>query len=154
MRSTSGCESGTGLVPAPTKPVTPGVPLTTVPASSDMFMLTRTYPGSTRFSICTFCPSFVSITCSVGTTTRRNRGDWFMDRMRCSRLVFTLFSCPEYVLITYQRNMPTSLQKDVADEGTDQLVDAPQIGTDDEHGNDDDDGSLDRLRPVRPVDLA
>src|SRR4051794_23379035 len=77
-----------------------------------------------------------------------------MDRMRCSRFVLTLFSCPEYVLITYQRNMPTSLQKDVADEGADQLVDAPEIGTDDEHGDDDDDGSLDRLGPVRPVDLA
>src|SRR3954471_24837251 len=107
-----------------------------------------------RFSVCTFWPSFVSITCSVGTTTRRNRGDWFMDRMRCSRFVLTLFSCPEYVLITYQRNMPTSLQKDVADEGADQLVDAPEIGTDDEHGDDDDDGSLDRLGPIRPVDLA
>src|SRR3954453_14671791 len=77
-----------------------------------------------------------------------------MDRMRCSRFVLTLFSCPEYVLITYQRNMPTSLQKDVADEGADQLVDAPEIGADDEHGDDDDDGSLDRLGPVRPVDLA
>src|SRR5918996_497309 len=42
MRSTSGCERGTGFVPAPTKPVTPGVPLTTVQASSDMFMLTST----------------------------------------------------------------------------------------------------------------
>ena len=42
MRSTSGCESGTGFVPAPTKPVTPGVPLTTVHASSDMFMFTST----------------------------------------------------------------------------------------------------------------
>ena len=58
-------------------------------------MFTSTYPGSTRFSICTFWPSFVSITCSVGTTTRRNRGCWFIDMIRCSRLAFTLFSCPE-----------------------------------------------------------
>src|SRR5947207_309157 len=29
IRSTSGCESGTGVLPAPTKPVTPGVFLTT-----------------------------------------------------------------------------------------------------------------------------
>ena len=42
MRSTSGCESGTGFAPAPTKPVTPGVPLTTVHASSVMSMFTRT----------------------------------------------------------------------------------------------------------------
>ena len=36
------CESGTGFVPEPTKPVTPGVFLTTVHASSVMSMLTRT----------------------------------------------------------------------------------------------------------------
>jgi hypothetical protein len=95
MRSTSGCERGTGLLPDPTKPVTPGVFFTTVHASSDMSMLTRTYPGSTRFSVCTFWPSFVSTTCSVGTTTRRKRGAWFMETIRCSRLAFTLFSCPE-----------------------------------------------------------
>jgi hypothetical protein len=42
MRSTSGWESGTGFVPEPTNPVTPGVFFTTVQASSDMSMLTRT----------------------------------------------------------------------------------------------------------------
>ena len=42
MRSTSGCESGTGFVPEPTNPVTPGVFFTTVHASSDMSMLTST----------------------------------------------------------------------------------------------------------------
>src|SRR6476659_8634578 len=77
-----------------------------------------------------------------------------MDRMRCSRFVLTLFSCPEYVLITYQRNMPTSLQKNVADEGTDQLVGAPEVCADDQDGNDDDDRSLDGLGTIRPVDLA
>src|SRR5205823_7453773 len=95
MRSTSGCESGTGVAPAPTKPVTPGVFFTTVQASSLRSMLTSTYPGSVRFSACTFWQSFVSITCSVGTTTRRKRGRWFIDSIRCSRLAFTLFSCPE-----------------------------------------------------------
>ncbi|OLE29702.1 MAG: hypothetical protein AUG43_05480 [Actinobacteria bacterium 13_1_20CM_3_68_10] len=40
--STSPCESGTGLVPAPTKPVTPGVFLTTVQASSFRSMFTST----------------------------------------------------------------------------------------------------------------
>jgi hypothetical protein len=58
-------------------------------------MFTSTYPGSVRFSACTFWPSFVSITCSVGTTTRRKRERWFIDSIRCSRLAFTLFSCPE-----------------------------------------------------------
>ena len=42
MRSTSGCESGTGLAPAPTNPVTPGVFFTTVHASSFRSMLTST----------------------------------------------------------------------------------------------------------------
>ena len=37
----------------------------------------------------------VSITCSVGTTTRRKRGAWFIETIRCSRFAFTLFSCPE-----------------------------------------------------------
>jgi len=95
IRSTSGCESGTGVAPAPTKPVTPGVFFTTVHASSLRSMFTSTYPGSVRFSACTFWPSFVSITCSVGTTTRRKRARWFIDSIRCSRLAFTLFSCPE-----------------------------------------------------------
>jgi hypothetical protein len=95
IRSTSGWDSGTGLLPEPTNPVTPGVFFTTVQASSDISMLTSTYPGRTRFSVCTFCPSFVSITCSVGTTTRRKRGAWFIETIRCSRLAFTLFSCPE-----------------------------------------------------------
>ena len=42
MRSTSGCESGTGFVPEPTKPVTPGVFFTTVQASSLRSMFTST----------------------------------------------------------------------------------------------------------------
>jgi hypothetical protein len=42
MRSTSGCESGTGVAPAPTKPVTPGVFFTTVQASSLRSMFTST----------------------------------------------------------------------------------------------------------------
>jgi hypothetical protein len=42
MRSTSVWESGTGFVPEPTKPVTPGVFFTTVQASSDMSMFTST----------------------------------------------------------------------------------------------------------------
>ena len=40
--STSAVESGEGFAPAPTKAVTPGVPLTTVHASSFRSMLTRT----------------------------------------------------------------------------------------------------------------
>ena len=42
IRSTSGCESGTGVLPAPTNPVTPGVFLTTPHASSSRSMFTST----------------------------------------------------------------------------------------------------------------
>ena len=42
MRSTSGCDSAIGLLPAPTKPVTPGVFFTTVQASSFRSMFTST----------------------------------------------------------------------------------------------------------------
>jgi hypothetical protein len=42
MRSTSDCASGTGLAPAPTKPVTPGVFFTTDQASSFRSMFTST----------------------------------------------------------------------------------------------------------------
>ena len=41
-RSTSICVSGTGSLEAPTKPVTPGVPLTSVHESSLSSMLTST----------------------------------------------------------------------------------------------------------------
>src|SRR5919199_2718141 len=151
IRSTSPCESGTGFEPAPTNPVTPGVFFTTVQASSFRSMFTSTYPGRTRFSACTFCPSFVSITCSVGTTTRRNRGAWFIETIRCSRFVFTLFSCPEYVLITYQRNMPSPtdaprlLEEDVLDEAPEDRVGRVQIDAHDDARDQDDGGALDDL---------
>src|SRR5215211_2985233 len=58
-----------------------------------------------RFSTEMRWPSFSSETCSVGTTTWRTRWRWPMVAMRCSRLCLTLFSCPEEVLMTYQRNM-------------------------------------------------
>src|SRR3954451_8158994 len=135
IRSTSPCVSGPGFEPAPTNPVTPGVFFTTVQASSLMSMFTRTYPGRTRFSVCTFCPSFVSITCSVGTTTRRKRPRCPMDSMRCSRLALTLFSCPEYVLTTYQRNIPLPspplLTEELLDDFLPDLVIDPEEGADD-----------------------
>src|SRR4029079_5891877 len=146
MRSTSPWESGTGFEPAPTNPVTPGVFFTTVQASSFRSMLTRTYPGRTRFSVCTFWPSFVSITCSVGTTTRRKRGRWPIDSMRCSRLALTLFSCPEHVLTTYQRNMPNLLaEEETLDDLFPELVVQVQVDADDRAGDEHDDGALDDL---------
>jgi hypothetical protein len=60
-----------------------------------------------RFSCETFCPSFISDTVSVGTTTERMARRCPRELARCSRLDLTLFSWPEYVLTTYQRYMKT-----------------------------------------------
>jgi hypothetical protein len=51
--------------------------------------------------------------------------------------------------------MLTSLpEKDVADEGSDDLVDPPEISAHDRHCDDDGNGALDHLGPVRPVHLV
>src|ERR1022692_1423973 len=114
-RSTSPCVSGTGSCEAPTNPVTPGVPLTTPQESSLSSMFTSTYPGIVRFSTVIFWLSFISETDSVGTTTLRTARCWPSDTIRCSRFCLTFFSCPEYVLTTYQRNMTAFLDDGVDD---------------------------------------
>src|SRR5277367_4431013 len=83
----------------------PGVPLTTPHESSLSSMLTSTYPGMVRFSTVTFWLSFISETASVGTTTLRTARCCPSEMTRCSRLCLTLFSWPEYVFTTYQRNI-------------------------------------------------
>ena len=45
-------------------------------------------------------------------------------------------------------------EKDVADEGPNQLVEAPEIGADDHHGDDDGHRALNHLGAVGPVDLV
>src|SRR5690348_4773181 len=116
-------------------------------------MFTRTYPGSVRFSACTFWPSFVSITCSVGTTTRRNRARWFIDSMRCSRLALTFFSCPEYVLITYHLNIARLPQQDVFDDVFPDPVVRVEVHPDEDAGNEDDRSAAHDLLLRRPFDL-
>src|SRR5437588_2239228 len=104
-RSTSSWVSGTGSLDAPTNPVTPGVPLTRLHESSLRSMLTSTYPGIVRFSTVIFWLSFISDTDSVGTTIWRTAVCCPSETTRCSRFCLTLFSWPEYVLTTYQRNI-------------------------------------------------
>src|SRR5947209_18311946 len=104
-RLTSSWVRGTGSLEAPTKPVTPGVPLTRLHESSLRAMFTSTYPGIVRFSTVTFWLSFISETDSVGTTIWRTAVCCPSDTTRCSRFCLTLFSWPEYVLTTYQRNI-------------------------------------------------
>src|SRR6202035_3149679 len=67
------------------------------------------------FSTVTFWLSFISETASVGTTTFRTARCWPRETTRCSRLCLTLFSWPEYVLTTYQRNIQGSLTDSVTD---------------------------------------
>ena len=45
-------------------------------------------------------------------------------------------------------------EKDVADEGTENLIDAPEIAADDDDGDDDGDRALDHLGAIRPVNLV
>src|SRR5919198_2266925 len=108
-----------------------------------------------RFSVCTFWPSFVSITCSVGTTTRRKRVCWFIESIRCSRFVLTLFSCPEYVLIAYHLNMrePLLPEEDVLDEPLECQVGEPEVRAYDHAGDQHDGGALDQLLLSGPLDL-
>src|SRR4051794_8751116 len=74
--------------------------------------------------------------------------------MRCSRLALTLFSWPEYVFTTYQRNMRLLLtQEDVLDHVLPDLVVHVEKDADDRAGDEHDDGALDDLVLRRPLDL-
>src|SRR5450759_3442692 len=80
-----------------------------------------------RFSTVIFWLSFISETDSVGTTTLRTARCWPRETTRCSRLCLTLFSWPEYVLTTYQRNIQSPSTDSVAD-GEGRPVDAALWG--------------------------
>src|SRR5690349_3447170 len=69
MSSTSRRDSGVGLAPLPTNPVTPGVLRTTYHESSSSSWRTRRYPGKTFFCTTTLRPPLNSITSSIGMTT-------------------------------------------------------------------------------------
>src|SRR5579883_3074639 len=77
--------------------------------------------------------------------------------MRCSRLALTLFSWPEYVLTTYQRNMEDGScllsEEDVDDEALERLVGRVQVHADDEARDDHDRRAGDELALPRPLDL-
>src|SRR4051812_39536344 len=106
-----------------------------------------------RRSIWIFWPSFISETCSVGITIWRTLRCWPSDTTRCSRFCLTLFSCPEYVLTAYQRNMFfRSRLEDCLDELREDRVQAAQVGTDDQHEEENDPRELGELSAVRPLD--
>src|SRR3954453_8147652 len=106
-----------------------------------------------RRSIWIFWPSFISETCSVGITIWRTLRCWPSDTTRCSRFCLTLFSCPEYVLTAYQRNMFfRSRLEDCLDELREDRVQAAQVGTDDQHEEENDPRELGELPAIRPLD--
>src|SRR4051812_33792123 len=106
-----------------------------------------------RRSIWIFWPSFISETCSVGITIWRTLRCWPSDTTRCSRFCLTLFSCPEYVLTAYQRNMFfRSRLEDCLDELREDRVQSAQVGTDDQHEEENAPRELGELPAVRPLD--
>src|SRR5881275_3700986 len=106
-----------------------------------------------RRSIWIFWPSFISETCSVGITIWRTLRCWPSETTRCSRFCLTLFSCPEYVLTAYQRNMFfRSRLEDCLDELREDRVQAAQVGTDDQHEEENDPRELGELPAIRPLD--
>src|SRR5947209_12601068 len=108
-----------------------------------------------RFSTVIFWLSFISETDSVGTTIWRMARCCPSDTTRCSRLCLTLFSWPEYVFTTYQRNM---LEKLSPLPGQDEIHKVPGQGVGHaeedarhDHEPDDDPRGLHHLAAVRPL---
>src|SRR3954468_11886021 len=106
-----------------------------------------------RRSIWIFWPSFISETCSVGITIWRTLRCWPSETTRCSRFCLTLFSCPEYVLTAYQRNIVfQSRLEDCLDQLREERVEPAEVGAHDQHEEENDPRELRELLAVRPLD--
>src|SRR5580700_11902419 len=103
-----------------------------------------------RFSTVTFWLSFISDTDSVGTTIWRTARCCPSDTTRCSRLCLTLFSWPEYVLTTYQRNIQGS-SEDEFNDFLGHIIGQAEIGAGDRDEADDHRGGLRDLTAVGPL---
>src|SRR5277367_5026607 len=103
-----------------------------------------------RFSTVIFWLSFISETASVGTTTLRTARCWPSETTRCSRLSLTLFSWPEYVFTTYQRNI--QFLEDEFDDFLGHVVGQAQIGARDRHEAEHDSCCLGDVPAVGPLD--
>src|SRR3954471_14134932 len=92
-----------------------------------------------RRSIWIFWPSFISETCSVGITIWRTLFCWPSETTRCSRFCLTLFSCPEYVLTAYQRNIffLRIRLEDLLDQLREDRVQRTQVRAHDQHEEED-----------------
>src|SRR6202035_3554803 len=103
-----------------------------------------------RFSTVTFWLSFISETASVGTTTFRTARCWPRETTRCSRLCLTLFSWPEYVLTTYQRNIQDP-SEDEFDDFLGDVISQAEVGPGDGHEAEHDGRRLRDLAAVGPL---
>src|SRR5580704_17943921 len=93
------------------------------------------------------------MTVSVGTTTLRTARCCPSETTRCSRLCLTLFSCPEYVFTTYQRNI--QIQRSSQDEFNDFLGDVvrgAEVQTSNCDEAEHDGRRLEDVTAVRPLD--
>src|SRR5271168_3538354 len=102
-----------------------------------------------RFSTVIFWLSFISETASVGTTTLRTARCCPSETTRCSRLCLTLFSWPEYVLTTYQRNIQTS--EDEFDDFLGDVVGQAEIRAGDGDEPEHDGGRLKDVAAIGPL---
>src|SRR5215208_8025476 len=83
-----------------------------------------------------------------------------MVSIRCSRFCLTLFSCPEYVLMTYQRNMEVRClslargmgSEEALDEEVEDRVEGAQVGRCDRDEDQGNGRGLDQGLTVGPLD--
>src|SRR5215216_1625238 len=85
---------------------------------------------------------------TIWRTLRCCPSDW----VRCSRFCFTFFSCPEYVLTAYQRNIGWVLLDDLLDESGEDRVEQPEVAAGDQDEHQDDARHLRQLLAVGPLD--
>src|SRR5215216_739708 len=85
---------------------------------------------------------------TIWRTLRCCPSDW----VRCSRFCFTFFSCPEYVLTAYQRNIGWVLLDDLLDQSREDRVEQPEVAAGDQDEHQDDARHLRQLLAVGPLD--
>src|SRR5207249_3840511 len=159
MSSTCSCESGTGLEPEPTNPVTLGVERTRCHVSSVSSISTSTYPGKNFCSVSRFCLLRTSTTFSVGTRTRVIFSVMPKIFARDSMASLTLFSNPEYVWTTNHCLFVAAVVASPLIAGSfhdprQHDVHAAQKEGDHDRDGDHHDRGVDQLLPVGPGHLA
>ena len=152
MRSTSGCESGTGFAPAPTNPVTPGVPFDDPRLVGHVHVHEDVARKHALLGL--------HLLAVLRLDDLLGRDDHPAERrLLVQRDDAVLEIRLDLVLVSrvgvddVPEKHQRLLEKNAVDEGTDDLVEAPEVEADDRARDDHDDDTLERLAPRRPVDL-